>query len=282
MGKLRMMSNNVWNCDTNKPAWEAKGEDCSSAARMKGFVRVYRETSPDIIGGQEFSMKNYDELLRGLEADGQKYAALWGRSTPIIYRQDKLELIDSDYIPYPNTIDGIEGEFNPTKSKSCCAAVFRDKSDGKVFVFASTHLWWMEGNPESPDYRAGSDEARVFQLNLAMDRIDALAEKYGCPIVLVGDMNANYNSPAIHSAFARGYVHAHDTAVEYADDSMGYHFCFPEGYHNYYYDNPFEDAIDHILVKGAGDGFVRRFERYSPEYYFPLSDHSPVFIDAEL
>ena len=42
------------------------------------------------------------------------------------------------------------------------------------------------------------------------------------------------------------------------------------------------DAIDHILVTGAEDGFVRRFERFSPDYYFPLSDHSPAFVDVEI
>ena len=29
-------------------------------------------------------------------------------------------------------------------------------------------------------------------------------------------------------------------------------------------------------------GFVRCFERFSPDYYLPLSDHSPVFVDVEL
>ena len=35
MGFLRIMSHNVWKCDSNRPEWEAKGEDCSAAARAK-------------------------------------------------------------------------------------------------------------------------------------------------------------------------------------------------------------------------------------------------------
>ena len=77
-------------------------------------------------------------------------------------------------------------------------------------------------------------------------------------------------------------MHAHDIAVEYADDSMGYHNCFGWGFDNFYLPNPFEDAIDHILVKDIQENSVKRFERYSPEYYLPLSDHSPAFIDIEL
>ena len=46
---LRLMSNNIWWCDSNQPAWEAIGEDCSAAARAKGFARVYSELCPDVI-----------------------------------------------------------------------------------------------------------------------------------------------------------------------------------------------------------------------------------------
>jgi len=40
--------------------------------------------------------------------------------------------------------------------------------------------------------------------------------------------------------------------------------------------------IDHIYVIGEKDGSVKRFERYSPEYYYPISDHSPAYVDLEL
>ena len=29
-------------------------------------------------------------------------------------------------------------------------------------------------------------------------------------------------------------------------------------------------------------GSVKHFERYSPEYYLPISDHSPAYMDIEL
>ena len=54
----------------------------------------------------------------------------------------------------------------------------------------------------------------------------------------------------------------------------------PDGYETKYYDWPFEDAIDHIYV--TPDAKVKRFERYSPDYYFPISDHSPAYIDVEI
>ena len=48
--KLRMMSHNLWKNDVNRPEWEAKGEDCSAEVRSKGFIKVYKELTPHIIG----------------------------------------------------------------------------------------------------------------------------------------------------------------------------------------------------------------------------------------
>jgi len=281
VGDLRIMSHNVWKCDHNLPAWEARGEDCSAAARAKGMARVYCETGPDIIGCQEMSPVMADELIRNLAEQGLRYALLWGRDTPVLYRQERLELLDSDFLLYPAEVPGWPGEFNNDNTKSGCVAVFRDKADGKELVFMSTHLWWKSSDPASGEYQAGSDEARTYQLNMALDLAERFQAKYGCPVVLVGDLNADYTMPAVQSALARGYAHAHDIAAEYADQDWGYHYCFGDGYKPYV-EAPFEKGIDHILVRYAPEGFVRRFERYTPEYYLPLSDHSPVFADVRL
>ena len=63
MGKLRIMSHNVWKCDQNSPYWAARGENCSAAVRAKGLVQVYTETQPDIIGFQEMSFVMADEII---------------------------------------------------------------------------------------------------------------------------------------------------------------------------------------------------------------------------
>ena len=38
---VRIMSNNVWQCDDNKAAWKDIGEDCSAEVRSKGLAAVY-------------------------------------------------------------------------------------------------------------------------------------------------------------------------------------------------------------------------------------------------
>ena len=284
--RIRLMTHNVWNKNLNSPEWEAKGEDCSANARVWGHLRVYRETMPDIIGGQEVSALMADLLKQGFESENINYTLIWGRFTPILYRADKFELIDSAFGTYPETLEGFEGSFNDSQSKSWNLGVFRIKENGKCFIFATTHLWWKKSPVDiqsfgDAQYQLGSDEAREYQIHLLANKIEAFRKKYQCPAVLVGDLNTDYQSPAVQFLLKNGYRHAHDIAVEYAEESVGYHDCFSWGYVTKYYDHPFEKAIDHIFVIGEPDGSVKRFDRYSPEYYFPISDHSPALIDIE-
>ena len=285
--RIRLMSHNVWNCDGNHPAWEEKGEDCSAAARVAGLVQVYLDTKPDIIGGQEVSALMADLLKENCHEAGLEYTLIWGRFTPILYRADKFELIDSHFTTYPEFIDGFAGSFNDVKSKAFNVGVFREKKNGNIFVFATTHLWWMSSDPQDmfslgSSYRAGSDEAREYQVQLLAQQVTRMQEKYHCPAVVVGDFNTDYTSKAMKYLFANGFRHAHDIAVEHAEESIGYHNCFPSGYERFYSEKPFTCAIDHILVRGEKENAVKCFERYSPDYYYPISDHSAVYIDLEL
>ena len=284
---LRIASHNVWNNVPNTPQWAAKGEDCSAEARAPGHVRVYKDTMPDIIGWQESRDIMLDCVLSGCAEAGMNYTAVWGRFTPVLYRADKLELIESKFVTYPENLDGFEGIFNDMNSKSFNIAVFRIKENGHVFVFTTTHLWWKSGSEEAKKnnpnfYQAGSDEARELQVGMLIDCVNTYRDKYNCPSVIVGDFNTRYNSKAVSYALANGYSHAHDIATEYSDEESGYHYCFPDGYKCEYDKGGFKNAIDHILVSGVDEGAVKRFERYSPEYYFPISDHSEAFADIEL
>ena len=280
MSKIRIMSNNQWWSDGNKPAWKAAGLDSSADARVPGFLRMFKDTDPDIVGLQECSMYMTNLHMQSFTDEKIPYALLWGHDTPILYKTTKFELVDSAYLVYPKEVPGLEGEFNNLNTKSYCIAVLRSKEDGKMIIFGTTHLWYMSSNPTSKYYQLGSDEARVYQLGLMMDKAEEFMKKYDCPVVLVGDMNALGDSPCVQNAYARGYSDARDIAKEYADDGHGMHKCDAEGYGPYVPADPIK-ALDRVFVKNAPEGFVRRFERFNEEYYMPLSDHLPVYIDVE-
>ena len=282
MSKLRLMSQNQWNVVDNLPFWAERGEDCSAEFRMKGHVRVLKELLPDIVGGQEVNAEMQKYLKFYCMDEGLPYTQIWGGFTPLIYRADNLELLDSEYLLYPEMVEEYEGCFNDVRSKSCNLGVFRNKESGKVFVFATTHLWWKSSSPDSGYYQFGSDEVRAMQVRSAIEMIEKYQSKYGgCPVFLVGDLNAVYDSMAVQYALQeKGFLHAHDIAA-YADEENGYNGCGPKKF-GVWAHKPFKAAIDHILVRDLPQGSIERFDRYTPDYYLLLSDHAPVYVDVEL
>lgn len=293
MSKLRLMTQNQWNYTHNNEAWAALGLDCSAETRMKGHIQVLKDLMPDIIGGQEVNIHMQMFLKFYCLEESLPYTIVWGNMTPLIYRADKLELLDTEYILYPATVEGYEGEFNDVNSKSLNIGVFRVKEDGKVFIFATTHLWWMfdpkaDDNPfflcpVSDMTQEGSSEVRRLQVMQAVKLLDKYQEKYdGCPIIFVGDMNASYHSPAIRYALNEGgYTHAYHLATDYRFEECGYNACGRNA-PGVWQHAPFESAIDHILVKDVPDGAISRFDRHCPDYYLTISDHAPTYIDISL
>ena len=267
MSRLRLASQNQWNYVDNNATWEAMGLDCSANVRMQGHCKILQTLMPDILGGQEVNSEMQRLMMTFCAEQKLPYTMIWGSMTPILYRSDKLELLQSEFLPYPEQMEGFEGCFNDAFSKACNIGMFRIKENGKVFIFATTHLWWMNGqDPDCNWYRAGSDQVRMLQLKMATERMEYYRSLYGdCPVVLVGDMNTDYRSEAIRYALSDGgFSHGHDIATEFAHQENGYNYCMPTG-PGVWQHLPFENAIDHILVKGLPEGSVKRFDRWEPE-----------------
>ena len=277
MTKLRLMSSNVWWCDTNTEGWENAGVNCSAITRAVGLRRVYQETIPDVIGFQECSGRMYHQLMTQLVENDMPYTMLWGRDTPIAYRTDKFELVDTRFCIYPEKIPEYEGEFNNLKTKSYNVAVLRVKETGQLLIFGTTHLWYKT-NAVHPF----SEEAKAWQIARLSEEVNALQEKYVCPAVFVGDFNTWPAGLAVREAVKSGFTHAHDVATEYATDTTGMHYCYGDRYSGTFRDGGFAHSIDHIMVKGFGEGAIKRFERYCPDYFLPISDHSPVWVDVTI
>ena len=279
---LRIMSNNIWWCDSNNQKWTEMGYDCSAKNRASGFMRVYSELLPDIIGLQECSAAMCHELMTALSEKKLPYTLIWGRDTPIIFRCDKFELLYSDALIYPEEIPQYEGCFNNAKTKSYCIAVFRTKEKGKNLIFATTHLWYKSSNPSSAYYQPFSDEARMYQVSMLIDKIEELKGIYNAPSIFVGDLNSNISSLACTHAIKCGYTHARDLSIAPADKTSGMHSCDGNGFDRVIKDGGFESSIDHIFIKGKDRISVKCYNRFCEDYYMPLSDHLPLWIDIDL
>ena len=275
-----ILSNNQWKCDRNQPKWAEAGEDCSAECRVRGLLRAYRQIQPDLMALQEVSSLMARLLMEGLWettlADGTsaRYGYLSGGDTPIIYRRDRLLLLESGFYRYPESIPGFEGCFNNDGTKSYCWGVFENLADGTRFAAMSTHLWYM-----SSQERPGSAEARAYQFRLASRAIDEAMGKYDCPALVMGDLNASVSSLCLEAAFSLGWREAYDLSVGARDETCGFHPCGPGGYSRKTDGGTFSQAIDHILLKGDGNWTVRSFSRLTEPWFDSVSDHYPLYID---
>ncbi len=282
-----LMSNNQWKCDKNRDAWLERGEDCSAEARVGGLVRAYTSVMPDVLGLQEVSVRMAELMMARLSrveaADGgvARYAYISGGDTPIVYRADRLKLLESGFYLYDEHIDGLEGSFNNSETKSYCFGVFEQRTTGSRFALMSTHLWWKSSNPAAGSYQPHSDEARAHQLGLASARMDELYAKYHCPCVIMGDFNAVMGSPCLKRAQAEGWAEAYDLCVGERDETRGHHPCGPNGYSRGDA-GLFSGAIDHIILKNAPGAVVNSLRRIRDEWFDSISDHYPLYIDITM
>ena len=282
---MRIMTSNQWKCDINHPAWKARGEDSSSEARVAGLLRAYRMICPDVLGLQEVSARMTDLMMPGMRSfpagDGScaHYDIVTGGDTPLLYRDDRLELKASGFFRYDESVPGFKGSFNNSGTKSYTWGVFRELSSGARIAVMSTHLWWMSGDPDDPEYRAHSDEARAYQIGLAMDRMDQVTGEYGCPGLIVGDFNAKIDSPCFDEVHRRGWIEAYDAVEGERDETSGYHACSAKGYARPG-DSSFAEAIDHIILRGDGRLKVTGYRRVTEAWFDPISDHYPLYITA--
>lgn len=281
-----IMSNNQWACEDNAEAWKARGEDSSCEARMGDIVKAYLLAMPDVICLQESTqrmgnlmMKEFNTQLKeqGVEA---KYSYVSGRDTPIVYRSDLLKLKESGFFLYPESVPGLDGEFNNSESKSYAWCVFEERSSGKYFATLTTHLWWKLDDPNSRYYYPHSDDARAWQLQQGTNKMNEIMKKYNCPVFAMGDFNAEVNSKCVQTAYADGWQDVHDVCQGECDDSWGYHHCGWDNYTRFVW-KPFEKAIDHMLFKSPIPVTVKRFVRIMPEWFDRLSDHYPLYAEVE-
>lgn len=279
---MLILSNNQWKCDDNCPAWAQKGEDCSAETRVKGLVRAYQQIAPDVLGIQEASVRMNTLLMEQMsrfEKDGQtlRYELITGGDTPLLYRQDKLLLIESGFFRYSEEVPGLEGSFNNHETKSYAFGVFKERATGRRFAVMTTHLWWKSSKLGAANYQAHSAEARAYQIRLALTRLEEVTAKYACPGVLMGDLNAAMGSQCLNTAGEMGWVDAHELATGRRSDTRGHHPCGPGGYSRAEA-GTFEQAIDHILVRKDSGLVIGDYLRLEDEWFDAISDHYPLYI----
>ena len=248
--EVRVMTSNILAVG---PGFETK---MTQEERTISLCEHYLAYLPDFIGLQEMQLHMQpviEEKLNGvyklleMETNGLK------NCTPLLYREDKYEPIESKYTSF---FEG--GLWNYVW------AVYRRKSDSKKIAHMNLHYYFT-------DSELRTEEARLVNAELKM-----IESKYpDAAIFVTGDYNSTIDTPE-HAAMLEGLQMK--SGMLLTDDNDGYETTWHQpDTPNYEGDG----AIDHICVT-YNKVKVLKHRKLKSELLMYSTDHDIVFIDTEI
>lgn len=243
--------------DKGKTAWEVRAPNIKKIIDKYGF---------DIFGMQEPRAGQLQDLLK----DNPAYAAVGegrdggvkGEFTPIMYKKDRFEVIDSGNFWLSEDTDKPNKGWDGACNRICTWAKMRDKAGGKEFYFFNTHFDHI------------GQKAREESAKLIVAKAKEIAPE-SSTIILTGDFNMNDKDSRIKGIIAEGTF----------SDSRAISKSGPKGtygtFHGYKLDGKTKNRIDFIFV--TKDVKVKSYETINDDIELKAfsSDHFPVFIKAE-
>ena len=192
-------------------------------------------TAFDIFGAQEVCHDQLEYMLSrlpeyayiGVARDDGKTK---GEYSPVFYRRDRFELLDSGTFWLSETPDEVSYGWDAECRRVCSWGYFKDKQTKRKFWFFNTHM----------DHRGKT--ARVEGAKLVIAKIKSMCGDKA-RVILTGDFNVAQNSPAYNTFAQSGLLEdAYNLApIKYAP--AGTFNNFKVGTHT-------DKRIDHIFVKG--------------------------------
>ncbi len=206
-------------------------------------------TAFDIFGAQEVCHDQLEDMLQrlpeynyiGVARDDGKTK---GEYSPIFYRSDRFELLDSGTFWLSETPNEVSYGWDAACRRVCSWGHFKDKLTKKKFWFFNTHM----------DHKGKT--ARTEGAKLVIEKIKQMCGK-DAKVILTGDFNVAQNSPAYNTFAQSGIIKdAYDLApIKYAP--AGTFNSFKVGNHS-------QKRIDHIFV---ADCNVKRYGILTYHYW---------------
>jgi len=248
---LKFMSFNI----RNGSDWaEREDGDNAWSHRKEAVVDMIRKEAPDAIGMQEVLPHQLDYLDSALSGQyssfglGRDDGRREGEIMCILYRTDRLELLDQHTYWLSETPDSVSFGWDAACRRTVTVGIFHDKLTDSNFVYLNTHL----------------DHVGPLARQNSILLLCRLAEEYHNPCVVGGDMNSSLQDSIFIPLGKHNLLSARDLA-DTSDNATTYN-AFGKG-------NPAQ--IDHFFVRGWGK--VKSFRTLTTDYGVPyISDHYPV------
>lgn len=278
---LRFLTFNIWGDYFNNPVAEREAGVEATILNSRADVVALQEVTPNWYKSQMFLNleKAGYAVVRGDESAALRRAAFAGKPTeehinhePVLYRKDKLKLLDSGM------------EFFHLKlqtSKSVTWLVLEDRKTGRRFAAFGTHFWWQHNGKES-------NAVRELNARHILWILADIRRKWGVdlPAILGGDLNSLETSSDHAMLRSRGFVNAASHA-EIRSSHCSHHGNPVRGKDGKWrgsLQSPERDkakySIDHIYyTKGIR---ALRHEIVTDQIALDVSDHSPVLVEFDL
>jgi len=226
--------------------------------RKGAMVETLSNINPDLLGLQEVLHTQLLELTNGLKeysyiGVGREDGKTMGEYSPILYRKDTFEVLDSGTFWLSDTPSQISVGWDAALERICTYARFLLRQSGKEFWMLNTHFDHV------------GVLARANAAHLILEKINTLNTS-SLPVVVTGDFNLEpYEEPIqiIQSALE-------DVQKSLASSSQNY-----GTYNGFDTRSSGERRIDYIFQKG-----FKLKEAYHPwlktKNGYWLSDHHPV------
>ena len=252
---MRIMTCNIWGDYFHNPV----------EARMGGFVTLFSDTAPDIVGFQECTDGWYRSGFFDAVSDRYAVYSLTEHNyTPILLKKERFSLIECGFRLYSET---------PDPSKGYTYLVLHDRPGGKTLGIINTHFWWKSGEEHDRIRCRNARELAACAQNIVRGN--------DCPVYAFGDFNCLYHSEPFRVLFSEGFTHTADIAA--FSDTVSSHHGDPilgsDGlWHGKKTENDRGFSIDHIISMNGTDK-IDRYTVATAQYILDSSDHSPVYID---
>ncbi len=195
-GQITIMSSNVRNhniSDFGDKSWYVRAE-----LQLEQITEV----APDIICFQEVKATQeyyFNQKLQGYDAVVvYRDSSLTAEATPIYYRTDKYNLVESGAFWFSETPEVSSTSWGSSFPRICTYVVLEELSTGSTFAVFNSHL----------DHK--SEEARLNSIQMVVDKIAELGD---IPAIFMGDFNGSESS-SVYSEATNYFIDAKYQAAE--------------------------------------------------------------------
>lgn len=191
--------------------------------------------------------------------------------TPVYYKTDKFNLIDSGYYLYTG--------LNDANSKSVTWAVLEDVETANRFAAISTHFWWK--------YDSNVDnQQRIQNARELKDICDQIIEKYAVPVLIGGDFNNGEKSEQgdepYKAMLQMGFKDLRLMSLNTTDTFTHHEYPVLKENGIYAEGSLPNKTIDYIFAYGKEPKELTRFDILTTRKALDSSDHCPLISEVIL